>query len=227
MCLAQGPQRSDASEPAAPRSRVKHSPTEPLRSHLCLWDDLPIHWPQYSLNPSGHPLFVIWPTYTLAPVLIKSLWTSTDEASNTVLTQVLTLSIFTLINIWKSVKPRCSKNSMPQHWPMVYHGKVRKRAKIRNRYSQISVIQMLIIRNYWVIQRRRTVPTFFSIIYCNKTTDYSNFDYPKNSIFQSDLLVPVKEIPIKLTFKIRSPKCHAWWSWFLCLVEFDLHTRVI
>ena len=34
MCLAKGPQRSDASrlEPAAPRSRVKHSTTEPLRS---------------------------------------------------------------------------------------------------------------------------------------------------------------------------------------------------
>ena len=32
MCLAQGPQRSDAGEVAAPRSRVKHSTTEPLRS---------------------------------------------------------------------------------------------------------------------------------------------------------------------------------------------------
>ena len=34
MCLAQGPQRSDACEArtAAPRSRVKHSTTEPLRS---------------------------------------------------------------------------------------------------------------------------------------------------------------------------------------------------
>ena len=27
---------------------------------------------------------------------------------------------------------------------------------------------------------------FFPIIYCNKTTYYLNFDYPKNSIFQSD-----------------------------------------
>ena len=34
MCLAQGPQRSDAGEAQtrAPRSRVKHSITEPLRS---------------------------------------------------------------------------------------------------------------------------------------------------------------------------------------------------
>ena len=34
MCLAQGPQRSDAGEArtAAPRSRVKHSTTELLRS---------------------------------------------------------------------------------------------------------------------------------------------------------------------------------------------------
>ena len=53
-------------------------------------------------------------------------------------------------------------------------------------------------------------PDFFSIIYCNKTTDYSNFDYPKNSIFRTDSSVPIKEIPIKLPFKIRSPKCHAW-----------------
>ena len=49
------------------------------------------------------------------------------------------------------------------------------------------------------------VPTFFSIILCNKTTDYSNFDYPKNSIFRSDSSVPIKEIAIKLPFKIRSP----------------------
>ena len=36
MCLAQGPQRSDAGllESATPRSRVKHSTTESLRSHL-------------------------------------------------------------------------------------------------------------------------------------------------------------------------------------------------
>ena len=34
MCLAQGPQHSDADEARtwAPRSRVKHSTTEPLRS---------------------------------------------------------------------------------------------------------------------------------------------------------------------------------------------------
>ena len=39
MCLAQGPQHSDAGglELAAPQSRVKHSTTEPLRSHI--WED--------------------------------------------------------------------------------------------------------------------------------------------------------------------------------------------
>ena len=72
-------------------------------------------------------------------------------------------------------------------------------------YSQISVIRTSIIRNYWIIRRRRTVPTFFSTIYCNKTTDYSNFDYPKKSIFRSDSLAPIKEFAIKLPFKIRSP----------------------
>ena len=72
-------------------------------------------------------------------------------------------------------------------------------------YSQISVIRTSIIQNYWVIQRRWTVPTFFPIIYCNKTTYYSNFDYPKNSIFRSDSSVPITENAIKVPFKIRSP----------------------
>ena len=48
-------------------------------------------------------------------------------------------------------------------------------------------------------------PDFFPIIYCNKTTYYSNFDYPKKSIFRSDSSVPIKENAIKLPFKIRSP----------------------
>ena len=41
MCLAQGPQGSDALrlEPAALRSRVKHSTTEPLRSPLASSED--------------------------------------------------------------------------------------------------------------------------------------------------------------------------------------------
>ena len=64
---------------------------------------------------------------------------------------------------------------------------------------------MSIIRNHWVIRRRRIVPSFFSIIYCNKTTYYSNLDYPKNSIFRSESSVPIKEIAIKLPYKIRSP----------------------
>ena len=74
------------------------------------------------------------------------------------------------------------------------------------KYSQIPVIRTPIIRNYWVIRRRWTVPNFFSIIYCNKTTNYSNFDYPKNSIFRSDSSVPIEESAIKLPLKIRSPK---------------------
>ena len=36
-------------------------------------------------------------------------------------------------------------------------------------------------------------------------TYYSNFDYPKNSIFLSDSSVPITEKAIKLPFKIRSP----------------------
>ena len=39
MCLAQGPQHIDAIrlEPAAPRSQVKHSTTEPLNSHKAVY----------------------------------------------------------------------------------------------------------------------------------------------------------------------------------------------
>ena len=48
-------------------------------------------------------------------------------------------------------------------------------------------------------------PLFFEKAGDNKTTDYSNFVYPKISIFQSDLSVPIKEFAIKLPFKIRSP----------------------
>ena len=44
-------------------------------------------------------------------------------------------------------------------------------------------------------------PDFFPIIYCNKTTYYSNFDYPKNSFFRSDSSVLIKENAIK--FKVQ------------------------
>ena len=88
---------------------------------------------------------------------------------------------------------------------------------LNKNYSQILVIRTPIIRNYWVIRRRWTVPTFFSIIYCNKTTNYSNFGYPKNSIFRNDSSVPIEEVAIKLPFKIRSPKAthgdHDFFVW--------------
>ena len=60
-------------------------------------------------------------------------------------------------------------------------------------------------------------PDFFPIIYCNKTTYYSNFDYPKNSIFRSDSSVPNKENAIKLPVNIRSPNVthgdHDFFAW--------------
>ena len=50
MCLAQGPQRIDARlvrlEPTTPRSRVKHSTTEPLPSHNL--DEVPCSRTQHS-----------------------------------------------------------------------------------------------------------------------------------------------------------------------------------
>ena len=39
------------------------------------------------------------------------------------------------------------------------------------------------------------------------TTDFSNFDFQKNSIFLRDSSVPIKKIAIKLPFKIQSPNC--------------------
>ena len=59
---------------------------------------------------------------------------------------------------------------------------------------------------HWVIRRRWTVPTFFSIIYCNKTTNYSNFDYPKNSIFRSDSSVPLKKLLINYPSRFEVQK---------------------
>ena len=46
----------------------------------------------------------------------------------------------------------------------------------------------------------------------------------KKSIFRSDSSVPIKEIAIKLPFKIRSPNVTHGDHDFFCLVEFDLHT---
>ena len=84
-------------------------------------------------------------------------------------------------------------------------------------YSQISVILPSIIRNYWVIGRRRTVPTFLWIVHRNKTTDYSNFNYPKNLIFRSDASPLIKEIAIKLPFKNQSPNVtHGDHDFFVC-----------
>ena len=102
--------------------------------------------------------------------------------------------VCSLENLFFQYKEIISTSKLPFHNPLVME------------YSQISVIRTPIIRNYWVIRRRWTVPNFFSIIYCNKTTNYSNFDYPKKSIFRSDSPVPNEESAIKLPFKIRSPK---------------------
>ena len=76
-----------------------------------------------------------------------------------------------------------------------------------------------------------TVPTLFSIIYCNKTTNYSNFDHPKNSIFRSDSSVPIEEVAIKLPFKIRSPKVmhgdHDFFVWSSSIAHLgDLANKV-
>ena len=67
-------------------------------------------------------------------------------------------------------------------------------------------------------------PDFFSYYPLQKTTYYSNFDYPKNLIFRSDSSVPIKENAIKLPFKIRSPNVTHGDHDFFCLVEFDLFT---
>ena len=46
--------------------------------------------------------------------------------------------------------------------------------------------------------------TFFSSIYCNKTTVFSYFDFlKKKSIFQRDSLVPIMEIAVKLPFNFK------------------------
>ena len=99
---------------------------------------------------------------------------------------------------------------------------------VKNIYFFNLPAKFSIIRNYWVIRRLRTVLTFSSIIYCNKTTYYSNFDYPKNSIFRSDLSAPIKEMAIKLPFKIRSPNVtHGDHDFFVWSSLFLLYRLII
>ena len=61
MCLAQGPQCSDAGEAQTrvPRSRVKHSTTEPLRSliRMCSYEKAHIHL-KFMLNNTTIFLFI-------------------------------------------------------------------------------------------------------------------------------------------------------------------------
>ena len=80
MCLAQGPQRSNA-EPEAPWSPVKHSTTEPLRSIKNCQDGFT------NVKDGSHPRFVYtrgvhlivalgfcWVHYETYPYVIQSNW---------------------------------------------------------------------------------------------------------------------------------------------------------
>ena len=66
------------------------------------------------------------------------------------------------------------------------------------KYSGTSVIRMPIFRNYRIFWRQLMVGAFFTIIYCKNTTDFSNFNFSKKSIFWIDSSVPIKEIPVKI-----------------------------
>ena len=115
------------------------------------------------------------------------------------------------------IQPNLLKDRLSHKWGVV-----------KNIYFFYPPAKFSIIRNYWVIRRLRTVLTFFSIIYCNKTTYYSNFDYPKNSIFRSDLSVPIKEMAIKLPFKIWSPNVtHGDHDFFVWSSLFLLYRLII
>ena len=114
----------------------------------------------------------------------------------------------------------CQKNSEALLFIVIYHKQIslyKPQTTVKSRLSERRLSETTgLFEDYG--QSR----LFFSIIYCNKTTYYSNFDYPKNSIFRSDLSVPIKEIAIKLPFKIRSPNVthgdhdfFVWWSLFL------------
>ena len=127
-------------------------------------------------------------------------------------------SSFMLIQTcWAEFNPNLLKGRLSHKWGVV-----------KNIYFFNLPAKFSIIRNYWVIRRLRTVLTFFSIIYCNKTTYYSNFDYLKNSIFRSDLSVPIKEMAIKLPFKIRSPNVtHGDHDFFVWSSLFLLYRLII
>ena len=120
-------------------------------------------------------------------------------------------------NMLDLIQPNLLKGRLSHKWGVV-----------KNIYFFNLPAKFSIIRNYWVIRRLRTVLTFFSIICCNKTTYYSNFDYPKNSIFRSDLSVPIKEMAIKLPFKIRSPNVtHGDHDFFVWSSLFLLYRLII
>ena len=76
-------------------------------------------------------------------------------------------------NMLDLIQPNLLKGRLSHKWGVV-----------KNIYFFNLPAKFSIIRNYWVIRRLRTVLTFFSIIFCNKTTYYSNFDIRKIQFFE-------------------------------------------
>ena len=144
-------------------------------------------------------------------------WVPHSEAPYNGVKSVCPFFFYANPNMLGWIQPNLLKGRLSHKWGVV-----------KNIYFFNLPAKFSIIRNYWVIRRLRTVLTFFSIIYCNKTTYYSNFDYPKNSIFRSDLSVPIKEMAIKLPFKIRSPNVtHGDHDFFVWSSLFLLYRLII
>ena len=53
-------------------------------------------------------------------------------------------------------------------------------------------------------------PDFFSIIYRNRTTNFSNFDFPKNSFFWEEIHRSLLLLDYPSRFKVKVAKCHSW-----------------
>ena len=144
-------------------------------------------------------------------------WVPHSEAPYNGVKSVCPFFFYANPNMLGWIQPNLLKGRLSHKWGVV---------KYNNLFNLPA--KFSIIRNYWVIRRLRTVLTFFSTIYCNKTTYYSNFDYPKNSIFWSDLSVPRKEMTIKLPFKIRSPNVtHGDHDFFVWSSLFLLYRLII
>ena len=127
------------------------------QEHYCfLLFGSPLHGPQrvVELNQICAQLKQI--VYTIA-----YFWVPHSEAPYNGVKSVCPFFVYANPNMLGWIQPNLLKGRLSHKWGVV-----------KNIYFFNLPAKFSIIRNYWVIRGLRTVQTFFSIIYCNKTTYY-------------------------------------------------------